>query len=333
MADFRPDIGVLGSGRFGLALAEIAARNGHNALLYTSIPERAQQLATHRCLPEVLPELEALHPNVEICTDPAVLARRCTLLLLTVSTEYFLRVLSPVGAALDGAHHVVHAVHTLEGERLLRVSDLIRLHSPVRQIGVIAGPTHVSELLSMKPNAAVVGSAFPQVIEGVERALGRENLRIYRNRDARGVELAAALGQIIALAVGVADGLDLGAATHATILTRGLHEIARIGEALGASAATFSGLAGLGRIVDALRRGEPNYQLGLDIARTRDIAACIQAAPPEAQGLHVVRQVAAWASEQGVELPIAQTIVSLVDGSVAPAEGMRRLMRSDSTDE
>lgn len=333
MASFRPSIGVVGAGRFGLALAEIAAQNGHHAVLYTSLAPRAEELRRERRLPDVLPELERLHPSVDIATDPREVAEQCTLMLLTVSTEYFLRVLPPLGAALDGAHHVVHAVHTLEGDRLLRVSDLIRNHSPVRQVGVIAGPTHVSELLSRKPNAAVVGSAFPAVIRGVQRALGRDNLRIYSNPDVRGVELAAALGQIIAIAVGVADGLELGAATHATLLTRGLNEIARLGRLLGATESTFSGLAGLGRLVDALRRGEPNYQLGLDIARATDVATVVEAAPPEAQGLHVVRQVALWARENGISAPAAHALMEIMNGEVTPEDGMRRLMALDGVQE
>jgi len=324
--DFRSAIGFVGAGRFGLALAQIVAENGREVVLFTTLPDRALELHETRRCPDVVPELERLHPNVRITRDAEDLATSCTLVVLTVGAAYLEPALDAVGAVLDGAHQVVHAVHRLEGDALLRTSQVLRQRSCVKQMGVIAGPTHVSELLSSRPNAAVVGSAFPAVIRGVQAAFARANLRIYGNPDLRGVELAAALGQVVALAVGISDGLKLGAATHATLMTRGLAEISRIGTELGATERTFSGLAGVGRLVDAVRRGEPNYQLGLDLAVSTDPKATVASASVEAQGLIVVQRVNAYAETNGIDLPICAALGRVFDGTWTAEDAMRALM-------
>lgn len=324
--DFRPSIGFVGAGRFGLALAQIVAENGRDVTLFTTLPDRALELRETRRCPGVVPELERLHPGVTITQDPAELASASTLVVVTVGAAYLEPALVAVGAALDGAHQVVHAVHRLEGDALLRTSQVLRQRSCVKQMGVIAGPTHVSELLSDRPNAAVVGSAFPAVIRRVQDAFARANLRIYGNRDLRGVELAAALGQVVAIAVGISDGLRLGAATHATLMTRGLAEIARIGTELGATERTFAGLAGVGRLVDAVRRGEPNYQLGLDLAVSTDARETVANASVEAQGLTVVQRVNAYAGTNGLDLPICAALGRVFDGEWTAEDAMRALM-------
>ena len=326
MGSFRTKIGVVGAGRFGIALSELAARNGHDVVLFTTLPRRSTQLRKHRRLKTVLPELDELSPRVQVTTSAAELAKQCTLVLMTVSTVYIDRALEPLGQVLDGAHLVVHAVHTLRGAELERLSDVIQDFTAVKQVGVIAGPTHVSELLNAKPNAAEVGSAFPNVIRAVKDALGNEYVRVYGNPDTSGVELSAALGQIVATAVGLADGVGLGAAPHATLLTRGLQEAASIGTRFGATESTFSGLAGLGRLVDAVRRGEPNYELGIALAKAEDPKQVLVAAPPEAQSIDVIRNVCAFADVTGIDIPITRAVSSVFDGEATPAEALDRVL-------
>jgi glycerol-3-phosphate dehydrogenase (NAD(P)+) len=314
---FRPAIGLVGAGRFGLALSQVVAQNGHRTVLYTSLPERAAALNANRCLPEILPELEALDARVEVTNDPQFLAEHCGLILVTVSSEYFLPILKTLGSVLDGAHAVVHAVHQVHGKNLTRVTELIGEYSCVRQVGVIAGPTHVRELLHGLPNAAVVGSAFPGVVRATRRALDGDIMRVYGNNDVIGVELAAALGQVVALATGIADGLELGAATHATLMTRGFRELALLGaQQKGARESTFAGLAGVGRLIDAVRRGEPNYQFGLDLARAPDVVDMVQRALPEVQGIPVVNSLAEYTAWHGYELPIAGGLNRVLKGEL-----------------
>ncbi len=315
MTGFRPAVGVVGANRLGLCLAEIAARNGRQVVLYTSIEERAATLNAKRQLVDKLPELKSLHKNVTITTDPAVLAEQTTLVLCTMSREYVGQVLDRISGVLDGAHFVVHAVHILEGPDLERSSEIIRRHTCVKQVGAIAGPAQVSDLLSGHPNAAVVGSSFPAVVAAVRHALGNEHFQIQGDEDLRAVELAASLGQVVAIAVGMVDGAQLGSAAHATVFTRGLLEMADLGKRLGAAERTFFGLAGIGRLVDALRRNEPNYRLGFEIGSGVPAEEAMQSSTIEALGVRVNIELDKFATRNQIPLPICRAIASVLEGS------------------
>ncbi|MFT4703398.1 MAG: glycerol-3-phosphate dehydrogenase (NAD(P)+) [Bradymonadia bacterium] len=325
----RGAVGVVAAGRYGITLAEQAARNGHDVVLLTTSARRAATLKRHRRLPSVVPELDRLHERVVVTSDARDIAARCTLVLVTASEEDFGQLIGVLGDALDGSHIVVHAIHRLFGPRLSRVTEEIRSRTAVKQVGVMAGPMHVSEVLGGKPNAAVVGSSFPAAIEAVRDAISAEHIRVEGSDDNRGVELAAALGQVVALAVGIADGLQLGAATHATLITRGLAEMTEVGVRLGALPGTFYGLAGVGRLVDALRRGEPNYQAGLDIGSAPDLQVALANLPTDALAFAVLKPLSDYADYFRVSLPISLTVKRILEGGCAPDEAIREALRQD----
>lgn len=324
--EFRGFVGVVGAGRMGVSLAHRIADNGHDVFLLTSISKRAATLERERTVKSVLPELKELHHRVRVTVDPRDVADNCTLVFLTVSDSYFRKLLDPLGEHLDGAHQIVHAVQNLYGRKLLRTSDMIQRMTSVKQIGVLAGPIHMSELLAGMPNAAVIASEFPSVIAETQRVLSTGNLMIQGQRDLFGVELAAALQQMVSLTIGIADGLNLGAATHAALATTGLAEIAMLGEHLGANPRTFFGIAGLGRLVDALHRGEANYDLGREIAENDSVEKALGNAPPEAKSAEIVRQLGAWTTDSGMVLPMTQSLADIFDGA-DPEIVLRRLMR------
>ncbi len=325
--EFRPRVGIVGATRFGIALAEVAARNGFGVTLFTSIPQRATALKKNRRYPSRVPELERLHRRVKITGDPVELADNCHLVLLAMGREFVSRIMERIGSAFDGAHYLIHSVHMLEGRDLARASQLIREYTCVKQVGVLAGPIHVSEIFAGKPNAAVVGSPFPDVITAARDAFSNDVFRVYGDSDMRGVELAAALGQVIAIGVGMADGAGMGAAAHATLITRGLREIATVGTLKRADERTFFGLAGIGRLVDALRRGEPNYKLGHDIGAGGDPDSVISAAPGEALGVRVIWQLQEFAEHYGVELPMCSVLAQILDGDGEVTERLGALLR------
>lgn len=330
ISTYRGTVGVIGAGRFGIALAHVIARHGHDVCLYTSLTDRADALREQRKLPRVVPELDALHPEVEVTTDAEAFAQACSLQLLTVSADFFDPVMGPLGAHLDGAHQIVHAFHTLNGPDLQTVSERVKALSCVLQVGVIAGPMHVSELLAGQPNAAVVGSPFPGIIRILRRLLGEGHIQVHGTADMRGVELAAALGQIVALLVGLADGLQLGASTHATLLTRGLRDVARLGGSLDATPETFHGLAGLGRLIDAVRRDEPNYAFGRYLAGVSDIPAALASVAPEVQGIDVARAVLGWSQRTGIRVPVVDTLDRIFTGRATPREALLALLQHNT---
>lgn len=310
----RPAIGVIGAARVGLALSHQIALNGYDVVLLTTIEERMEELRSTRRVPSVLPELEQMHARVHITLDPREIAQRCTLLFVTISDYLLQSVAELLGDHLDGAHMIVHATHSLYGPALQRGSQVLEDMTCVKQIGVLAGPIHMSELLASKPNVALIASEFPGVIERARQVLANDVFHLYASSDVRGVEYAAALHQIVALAIGMADGLQLGSATHSAFAAAGLSEISRVGVAHGAKPDSFYGVVGIGRIVDALQRGGPNYSLGLQLAAAKDIRAALDSAPLESKGPEVVAQLMGWAEHHGVSLPFTSTIARVLEG-------------------
>lgn len=322
---FRLAIGVVGAARVGLALSHQIALNGYDVILLTTIEERMHEVRATRRVPSVLPELEQLHARVHITMDPQEIANNCTLLFVTISDYLLNHVAELLGQHLDGAHMIVHATHSLYGDILQRGSQVLEENTCVKQIGVLAGPIHMSELLASKPNVALVASEFPGVIERARKALANDVFHLYASADVRGVEYAAALHQIVALAIGMADGLHLGSATHAAFAAAGLSEISRIGVTQGAQPDSFYGVVGVGRIVDALQRGGPNYSLGVVLADAPDRARALKEAPLESKGPEVVAQLMAWAEHNGMSLPFTSSIARILKGADMEEE-LRALM-------
>lgn len=322
----RDAIGVVGSARMGVALAHSLASHGHEVVLYTTLEDRATALRDTGRLPEIVPEIERFDPRVEVTTSPQRLAERTTLIFMTLSDYYLTRVLETLGDWLDGAHLVVHATHSLYGEALTRASELIEAHTCVKQIGALAGPIHVSGLLSKSPNVALIGSEFPEVILRTRAVLGTTNFYVHGSGDIRGVELAAALHQIVALAVGLADGADLGSATRSALVTAGLSEIARIGVAFDASRASFYSLVGIGRLVDALQRGESNYALGHELALSLKREEIIQRYAVEAKAPEIMERVLSWAQANEVSLPFTEATARILRGESKTEDEWRALI-------
>lgn len=323
----RTAIGVIGAGRVGIGLAHIIASHGHRTMLFTTLEDRAEELRATRHATQVVPELASLHPGVEVTTDPTALPAACTLLFVTTSRDYFPSVFERLAPELDGAHQVVHAVHTLEGSGLRRVSQRLISLSAIRQVGVMAGPAHVADMLAGRPNAVVVGSAYPRVVEAVRSVFASRSIVVESTADIEGVEYAAALSQVTTLLAGMCDGLGLGEAAHSILVTRGFAEAMRVGEAFGASPATFSGLAGLGRTVDSVRRVEPNYALGQIVGRTGSQSASESFS--DALGPEVAAAVVKAAALRGLSVPLASAVNQALSGEVPVRDAVERLLAGD----
>lgn len=321
----RSEIGICGDGRLALAVAHLAASHGQRVWLFTPNEQRRKALKKTRTLPEVLPEVDALHRDIVFTDHIAQLAQSSRLIFLAGGQEPTEMLLKEIGPALDGSHLVVHAIHQVYGDKLETTSDRIRHWTCSLQIGALAGPIHVGELLRRQPNAAVIGSAFPAVTKRMIRACDWPGLRLHTNRDLAGVELAAALVQVVSVAVGLSDALQLGAATHATLMARGMAELARLGESLGASPKTFYGMVGLAKLIDGARRGDPNYDAGKLLQSGRSKEQILDETP-DAYALSLVGDVHRFAQKASIDVPIVSTLDAVTEGKIDPKEGMQALM-------
>ena len=201
------------------------------------------------------------------------------------------------------------------------------LVAPALQSGVLSGPSFAQEVAAGQPAALVAASAHALVRQAMVAAFHSPNLRIYANDDVVGVEVGGAVKNVLAIATGLCDGLQLGLNARAALITRGLMEMTRLGLALGARAETFMGLSGLGDLVltstgDLSR----NRRVGLALSQGKTLDQAVAELGHVAEGVYCARTVVQRAQRLGIEMPIAQCVVALLDGRLQPAQAVAALM-------
>lgn len=295
-------VGVIGSGPWGRALATLAAEAGNQPRIgYRKQPPRGFRGT----------------PNL------AALAREVELLLVAVPPSELRQMVRD--ARPGPGNRVVIASRGLEPDSGQWLSRVITEESRCLRVGALTGPALAAEVLARRPSAMVAASQFDEVAQLAQAALHSPICRVYTSSDLVGVELAAAMVRVLAVAVGMADGLQLGVGVQGVVVTRGLAEARRLGAALGASDGTFAGLAGVGDLVACGNHPEhPGYSVGMKLARTQGADHAIAA---EAAAL------LALAERHGVNLPLTQAIAAIASGKLEPRLAIDMLMRRDATAE
>ena len=206
--------------------------------------------------------------------------------------------------------------------------------APELLAGALSGPSFAQEVAQGKPAALVAASAHSQVRNALVDVFHGAQLRIYASDDIVGVAVGGGVKNVLAIATGLCDGLELGMNARAALITRGLHEMTRFGVALGANAETFMGLSGLGDLVlTATGDLSRNRQVGLALARGQSLAHAVQALGHVAEGVFCARTVAERASALGVEMPISCAINDLLEGRLDPRQAVAALMAREARDE
>jgi glycerol-3-phosphate dehydrogenase (NAD(P)+) len=319
-------IGIVGGGSWGTALAHLIGSNGHPVLHWMRDAGAVDAVNETRSNARYMPGLH-LPPGVRATTSLAAVGEGCRLILLVVPSSSLRTVVSELGAHLDGGHQLVHAVKGFEGSTLKRMSEVIREETCVRQVGVLSGPNLAREVAEGQPSATVVASHFPAVIDAARAVLAGPTFRVYGNTDVVGTEVGGAVKNIMAIAAGIATGLSFGDNTRALLLTRGLAEVARLGQHLGARPETFSGLSGIGDLMatcfSPLSR---NFQVGHRLARGESLAQIAGDMRQVAEGVKTAKTVHEYAVAEGVHMPITEGVHRIVHEGVDPREVLAGLM-------
>ena len=206
--------------------------------------------------------------------------------------------------------------------------------APTLYAGVLSGPSFAQEVAKGQPTALVAASAHDAVRKALVGAFHSQSLRVYASEDIVGVEVGGAVKNVLAIATGLCDGLQLGLNARAALITRGLAEMTRLGLALGAKPETFMGLSGLGDLVlTATGDLSRNRRIGLALAEGHTLEQAVQALGHVAEGVYSARTVVQRAQGLGVEMPIAQSVVALLDGKLQPAQAVAALMGRGPTQE
>ncbi|HEX7077570.1 MAG TPA: NAD(P)H-dependent glycerol-3-phosphate dehydrogenase [Candidatus Eisenbacteria bacterium] len=329
-------IAVIGGGGWGTALSSLLARKGHAVRLWVFEADLAERMRRGRENDVYLPGVP-IPREVEIGTSlPDALDGSETLLLVTPShalraTVARLKDESPEGLARIA--RVVIATKGLEPKTLRRMSEVVgeTLEGPLGGAPVVlAGPSHAEEVARGVPTAVVAACRDRAQAAAAQGAFSTESFRVYTNDDVIGVEIAVALKNVVAIAAGLSDGLGFGDSTKGALLTRGLVEIARLGEALGARPDTFFGLAGMGDLIaTATSRHSRNRRLGEAIGRGATLEEALAASPMVVEGVGTAQAAVELAARHGVELPIAEQVRAILFEGKGAREAMRELLTRD----
>jgi glycerol-3-phosphate dehydrogenase (NAD(P)+) len=326
------NITVLGAGAWGTALAVHAAASQATRLWARD----TAQVATLRSLrrnERYLPGI-VLPPALQIAADfDAAIAHAAGGIVVVATPMAGLEpLLRRLPAGLDAA--VLWLCKGFQDETGRLGHEIARGACPTARVGVLSGPSFAIEVARGQPTALVAASGEAGVRAAAVAAFHGAGLRIYTSADPVGVEVGGAVKNVLAIATGIADGMGLGLNARAALVTRGLVEMTRLGVALGAEAATFMGLAGLGDLVltttgDLSR----NRVVGLELAAGKTLAAILAGLGHVAEGVRSAPMVLRRAAAAGVEMPIVAAVVDVLDGRLAPEQALEQLMRREARPE
>ncbi|MDR3006255.1 MAG: NAD(P)-dependent glycerol-3-phosphate dehydrogenase [Acidovorax sp.] len=326
-------ITVIGAGAWGTAMAMAAAAHpaGHQVLLWARDAQQAEDMYAIRQNTRYLPGL-SFPPGLKIAQGAQlhdVQAAVADAQLVIVGTPM---------AALRGWLQQLKGLQApvawlckgFEAGTGQMPHEVCAEFAPQLRCAALSGPSFAQEVARSQPSALVAASRDAQVRQVLVDALHSPALRVYGNEDIVGVEVGGAVKNVMAIASGLCDGLELGLNARAALLTRGLAEMTRLGVALGARADTFMGLSGLGDLMlTATGDLSRNRKVGLLLASGISLAQAVESLGHVAEGVYSARTVLARAQALGVDMPIAATVVELLDGKIAPAQAVHRLMERD----
>ena len=325
-APSRPAVAVLGAGSWGTALAALLARNEVPTRLWGRDADALAAMAAARRNLRYLPDLD-LPPELTYESDLAAVLKGVGIVLIVVPSHAFAAMLDQIVPLLEPGAKVSWATKGFETGTGRFLHELVNEKLPGRPAAVVTGPSFAREVTAGLPSAVTVHATDEAFGKELAVLLHAPNFRAYTGHDILGAELGGAMKNVLAVATGVADGMELGLNARAGLITRGMNEMLRLGVALGARAETLMGLAGLGDLVltctgDLSR----NRRLGLALGRGTPLDEAVRQIGQVVESVVTADEVARLAAAHGLDLPISAAVQAVLHGEVTPAEGLRTLM-------
>ncbi|MEN9202478.1 MAG: NAD(P)H-dependent glycerol-3-phosphate dehydrogenase [Thermostichus sp. DG_1_6_bins_120] len=293
-------IAILGAGAWGSTLAMLAEAQGHRVRVWDR---------------RTAPDLAAVLQGAEIMVSAVSMA----------GVRPLVQAVKEIGIPAEAV--LVSATKGLDPLQLLTPTQIWQAAFPKQPLVVLSGPNLSAEIRQGLPAAAVVASRDPQAAVEVQQAFSSERFRLYTSSDPIGVELGGTLKNVIAIAVGVCDGLQLGTNARSALVTRGLAEIIRVGSRLGGRPDTFNGLSGLGDLLATCHSSlSRNYRVGYGLGQGKPLSQVLADIEGTAEGIHTTPVLLKIAAQQGIPVPITEEVYLLLQGQTTPAAALARLM-------
>lgn len=332
----RQRVGVIGAGSFGTAIANLLAEN-QEVLLYVRNPKSYERIKETR-----KNKMHNLHNRVIPINNLEQFCKECTLIFPIVDSPNFRTMCQDMNPFLKPHHILIHGTKglnvvlpesfdeanpKLSKQDIHTMTEVIQQETLVLRVGCLSGPNLAGELSENKPGATVVASRFDEVIEAGKLAIRNPRFRVYGSHDVLGVEIAGVLKNVMAIASGILNGMDLGYNAKALLLTRGLGEMVKLGRALGSNTDAFFGIAGVGDLIATCSSpGSRNYTVGYRLAKGEKLDFILEDMNDTAEGIYTARLAFALCNHFNISAPIIESVYKILYEDIDILDGMQYLM-------
>ena len=325
-------VAVVGAGSWGTTVANAVAKN-QSTMLWARRNELADQIATRHENSDYLPGV-TLVESLKCSSQLKDVVANASIVMMAVPSNGFRDVATQVAKYIDAQVPIVSLAKGLERDSLKRMSEVVRELMPQNVVAVLTGPNLAHEIMAGQPGATVVACSDEQIAKQIQKTVSSSTLRVYTNDDVVGCEIAGVIKNVIAIAAGIVEGMGFGDNSKATLITRGVAEMSRLGVALGANPNTFMGLAGLGDVVATCASAKSrNTAVGVRLGRGESIATITQSMSMVAEGVRSSLSVLQLAQRCNIEMPITEQVAAVCEGKTNAQDALVQLMARASKSE
>ena len=318
-------IAVIGAGSWGTTVASVVAQN-QPTMLWARRDELAKQINTQHQNVDYLGGA-VLTESLSCSAKLQDVVQNAAIVMMAVPSNGFREVLIEVAKYISPSAPIISLTKGLERETLMRMSEVIVEVLPHHSVAVLTGPNLAHEILAGQPAATVVACADDEIAKQIQVLLTRPTLRVYTNPDVLGCEIGGVVKNVIAIASGIVEGMGFGDNSKATLITRGLAEMSRLGVVLGANPSTFTGLAGIGDVIATCASAQSrNNAVGVRLGRGESIDSITGSMKMVAEGVKSSLSVSQLAQRYKVDMPITQQVAAVCEGTTSASDAMVQLM-------
>lgn len=322
-------IGMIGAGSWGIALSVLLANNGHEVQVWSIIEEEIKMLNQYHEHKDKLPGV-ILSDKITFTNDLKEAVSEKDVLVLAVPSAFTRSTAASMKELVKEGQIIVNVAKGIEESTLMTLSQIIEEEIPQADVAVLSGPSHAEEVGRGIPTTIVVGAKSKKTAEYLQNIFMSEVFRVYISPDVLGIELGAALKNVVALAAGIADGLGYGDNTKAALITRGMTEIARLGNAMGGKFETFYGLSGMGDlIVTCASMHSRNRRAGILIGQGKTMKEAMDEVKMVVEGVYSAKAAMGLAKKYQVEIPIIEEVNQILFDGKCAADALKDLMGRD----
>lgn len=325
-------VGVIGAGAWGTTLAILLAENKHNITLWAFEKELVPEMRERRENCRFLPGFPL--PAATEITDQTTFIESSEIIFVVVPTQFLRSTIKRFSSSISSSAIVVSACKGIEEKTLQLPSEIIKEEIGCKMICALSGPNLSSEIARGLPAATTVASTDEAAAKKVQSVLMVDRFRVYTNKDMVGVQLGGALKNVIAIAAGIVDGLNLGDNAKAGLLVRGLAEISRLGVAMGGRPETFAGLSGVGDLITTCSsKLSRNHQVGIALANGKKLTEILSQMNDVAEGVPTTVAARELGKKHKVRMPITDEVYSVLYENKEPYQAINALMTRSATSE